>query len=187
MKRLAITGGFLALFSPAAWRATHLAIREMFIVARNMLLTVSAVAAVALYWWQKQGQTVRVIVIAALLITAGAWAYHLLRRRRIRPKRTLGEEPTQVLYRWWEPEDLPEGSVCFCGKLRRAGELVYVGITGAHRSRELDEDRRQSCWWRPGLVGTTETYMTRDEVEEAEVRAIRFERPRENKQHAAKI
>lgn len=142
-----------------------------------------ALLALAAHWWEQQTVFVRVLVVLALLGVLGLWVRHkLLHRARPKP---VGAEPTQVLYRWWEPVDLDPGDrICYCGKERVPGELVYVGITGAHRSRELDDDRQASCWWRPGLVGTTETFMTRDAVERAERKAIRSEHPRENKQHA---
>lgn len=133
-------------------------------------------------WWQDQAWWVQGLIVGAVV----GLALLLLRPRRGQEApRPVNLEPTQVLYRYFEPDDLAPGQRCFCGKRRVAGELVYVGITRAGRARELDEDRRQACWWGPGLDGRTETFETRDEVEAAEVRAIRSERPRENRQHAA--
>lgn len=171
----------LALFSPAAWRTAGRSAREAVIIVRNISLFVAAMLAAFVYWWQQQSRLVHVVVVVVVVALAALWLRHR-RRHRAQPK-PVGGEPTQVLYRWWEPDDLQE-RLCYCGKPRVPGELVYVGITGAHRSRELDDDRQTSCWWREGLVGTTQTYRTRDEVERAERQAIRSERPRENKQHA---
>lgn len=130
-------------------------------------------------WWHEQAWWLQALVLCALV----ALVIRVLRRRRA-PVRPVAREPTQVLYRYYEPDDLTHGQQCFCGKRRVPGELVYVGITRAGRARELDEDRRQACWWRPGLDGRTETYETRADVEAAEVRAIQVEGPRENRQHA---
>lgn len=137
--------------------------------------------ALGVRWWQHQSVGMHVLIVAGAALLVGAWVQQRV-RHRARPKPSSGE-PTQVLYRWWEPDELDD-RVCFCGKERVPGELIYIGITGAHRSRELDDDRQAACWWRPGIVGTTETFMTRDEVERAERQAIRSEHPRENKQHA---
>lgn len=157
-------------------------------VAKALAVGFAVMLAFFVQWWQQQDRFVHVAIVAGAVTLVALWVRHRLtgqgvprRRRRAKP---VGAEPTQVLYRWWEPDNLPDGERCYCGKPRRAGELVYVGITGAHRSRELDDDRQASCWWRTGLIGTTETYLTRDAVERAEVEAIREERPRENKQHA---
>lgn len=149
--------------------------------ARYILIGLGLGVALFVRWWQQQTTLVHVLLVVGLLGLAGAWAsYRWRHRAQLKP---VGSEPTQVLYRWWEPDDLKD-RMCYCGKTRVPGELIYIGITGAHRSRELDDDRQASCWWREGLVGTTQTYRTRDDVERAERRAIRSERPRENKQHA---
>jgi hypothetical protein len=161
-------------------------VRKLGLAAVWWLLGVVVVLRLAVQWWQQQPWWLHLLIVVTVLavvlrvpLLAGA-------RRQFRrvPVRPVVTEPTQVLYRYYEPDDVPDGTRCFCGKRRRAGELVYVGITRVDRARELDEDRRQSCWWRPGLVGTTETYATREQVEAAEVRAIRTEHPRENVQHA---
>jgi hypothetical protein len=173
------------LFSPV--KALRV-VRKLGMGAVWLLLALVLLLRLAWQWWQGQPLLLQLLVVvlaAAVVLRAPLLAAgrrhsraHLPHRRPAQP------QPTQVLYRWWEPDDLLPGLVCFCGKPRRAGELVYVGITRADRARELDDDRRKSCWWQPGLTGSTETYATREQVETAEVRAIQTEHPRENKQHA---
>ncbi len=160
-------------------------------VAKGLVIIAGVAVVLFLQWWQRQSTFVHIAVLSGIATLAALWLHHRLTGRTVprRPTRRVpqpGAEPTQVLYRWWEPDDLEPGQVCFCGKERVPGELVYVGITGAHRSRELDDDRRQACWWltQPSVVGTQELYRTRAEVERAEIEAIRTEHPRENKQHA---
>lgn len=159
-------------------------------MAKGVAVVLGVLLVLFLQWWQQQSQFLHLVVIGFVVGLVVLW----LRHRRLTGRRALPQrrrpvgaaEPTQVLYRWWEPENLLPGEVCFCGKERVPGELVYVGITGAHRSRELDEDRRAACWWlvQPSVVGTQRLYGTRSEVERAEIEAIRSEHPRENKQHA---
>lgn len=181
------TFGVLALFSPAAWRATGRTAREAVIVVRNVTLFAAVTVSAFTYWWQRQEPAVQITVVAAFTALLVMWVRRKTGRTAI-PHRRTHRPPgaSQVLYRWWERDDLPDGLRCSCGKPRRAGELVYVGITGAHRSRELDDDRRAACWWNvdPPVVGTQELYRTRPQVEYAEVVAIRSEGPRENRQHS---
>lgn len=154
---------------------------------------------VAVAWWVGLHPAVRNLIILAVVLAVALWVWRWADRRwgsgwgearpagptpprRRRPVAEL-EEPPRVLYRHYEPDDLPSGEVCYCGKPRVAGELVYIGKTHLGRQRELDDDRLRSCWWRPGLVGTTELYGSEDEVLEAERLAIGREHPRENVAH----
>jgi hypothetical protein len=180
----------IAVFSPAAWRAAGKTAREAVLIVRNMAIAATVVVGTVAYWWQQQTQFVRIATGVGLATLLVLWARHRLGLRAVprRPVRTVtrASTPTQVLYRWWEPTDLPYGLKCACGKDRLPGELVYVGITGAHRSRELDDDRQVACWWNqePSVIGTQELFRTRAAVERAEIEAIRSEHPRENIAHA---
>ncbi len=178
---------FIALFSPRAWRAAGKTVEEAIIIVRNMALAAAAVVGGVSYWLSTLSQFHQLVVAGTLAGLFGLWVYSKVAGNGTRPsKRYRGAVPTQVLYRWYEPTDLPLSLRCRCGKRREPGELVYVGITGAHRSRELDDDRQVACWWtvEPPVVGTQQLYRTRNDVEAAEIVAIRAERPRENKQHA---
>jgi hypothetical protein len=133
------------------------------------------------------------LLVLLLGIPAVLWAtrrwwltMRLAHARRDRPSPAAGGPEVQCLYRWWEPRDLPAGLVCACGKPRRAGELVYIGITNNLARRSRDDDRVSACWWHVGLIGTVETLAGRTAVELAEQHAIRTEDPRENIAHAGR-
>lgn len=149
---------------------------------------------VAVAWWEglAEGWRVLIILMVVGLVAFQVWRWADARwgsghvpgvQERHRRRPPAEGEPPRVLYRWYEPDDLPDGEVCYCGKSRRAGELVYIGKTHLGRQRELDDDRLSSCWWRPELEGTTKLYGTEGEVLVAEKLAIGREHPRENVAH----
>lgn len=62
------------------------------------------------------------------------------------------------------------------------GQLLYVGITMNPPAR-WKKHRESKDWWGEVVGITLETYSTRDELEAAERRAIRVERPLHNIVH----
>lgn len=63
--------------------------------------------------------------------------------------------------------------------------LLYVGITNSLPNR-LGQHNESKRWWCDVSVVTVEHYDSREEVLEAEKRAIEFEEPRYNIQHAGR-
>lgn len=160
-------------------------------LARTALLFVGVLALRLVTWWLSLHPALQWLIA----ITAVLGAVLVVDGRR-RPARSLGQlraaprsvpghgDPSrrQFLYRWHERHDLPDGLYCLCGKPRRAGELVYVGVTNALERRAQNPDRQKACWWQLAgeLVGTMQSFPDRKAVLRAESWALRTEGPREN-------
>ena len=72
----------------------------------------------------------------------------------------------QILYRFFDSEE----------------NLVYVGITNDWKHRFHDHER-QARWWSEVAKVTFERYEDRESVSAAEIKAIKTEQPKYNKQH----
>lgn len=158
---------------------------------RVVQIIVAAPFVIAFGWlYRHTGSVVVSLVLLAAACMAPfalAWGVRrlLARPRRVSPRvPARATEDPQTLYRWYEPTTLPGGLYCGCGQQRRAGELVYVGISWDVQRRARMADRRSACWWNADLSGSALNYATRDAVEDAERAAIMAEEPRENVVHA---
>jgi DNA-binding transcriptional regulator YhcF (GntR family)/predicted GIY-YIG superfamily endonuclease len=99
-----------------------------------------------------------------------------VQQKRLRARALRGEAGTQLsedrstsLYRYFDAE----------------GTLLYVGIAYDPDKRKQGHAQTAAESWYPLIAGrTVEFFETREEAEEAEVRAIRSERPRFNRRHS---
>jgi len=62
------------------------------------------------------------------------------------------------------------------------GQLLYVGITGDNTKRQ-SQHRRNSFWFGEIASATFEHFVTREQAAQAEINAIKLEKPKHNVQH----
>lgn len=154
--------------SLAAWLTALLALAEAH--PRETALALGALAILGWIWLPKR--TRRKIRRSAWrrLKASGRWAWRHITTpaARRRPARHIPPPPPPA----------PGGPTTLYRHFAADRTLLYVGITGTHRTDRRDFEHQETKHWWPQVAYTTrEQYPTRDDAEYAEAVAIRDENP----------